>query len=212
MTIVEAVNLCLRGMQLAEVSALDEADIDATNALSAVNQKLGDLQSERWWFNTEPNWRLTANTLGHVAIPTNALSVVTTNSSRNEKDITIRGNRLYDTINHTFDIRPRMKNDHIEVTFIMKLTWDELPPIAQNYIAYAARRQFAQDTEVDTNRIQMLAREETVYEQRFLKENSRNKKTNYITDNVQNMTHLANIGGQNARSTTGRNILRRFNG
>lgn len=212
MTIVEAVNLCLRGMQLSEISALDDVDIDATNALSAINQKLNDLQSERWWFNTEPHWKMTANTLGHVAIPTNALSVVTTNVSYNEKDIAIRGNKLYDTINHTFDLRPRMSKGYIEVTFIMKLTWDELPPIAQTYIAYSARRQFAQDTEVDPNRIQMLATEEGKYEQRFLRENSRNQKHNYITDSVQNMTHLVNIGGQNARSTSGRSMFRRYNG
>lgn len=191
----------MRGSGLTTLASEDEYDTDALNAKDTVTSKAAEIQQKPRWFNVERNWKMLPNQLGQIAVPSTAHSVVTSGESRTYNNIVIRGNRLYDTINHTYDLSSQLNSEGALVcTFIMNLSWDELPPIARTYIAYSARRQFAQDFNLDGTRMQALVREEEEAFLIFETEDKANKKVNIHTDSSSVMSKMIAIGGPNAGS------------
>lgn len=200
MSLKDAVNLCLRGATLDEVASLEEIDTDAQSALSTVEHQSTMLQLQAWWFNTEPNWKLTPDQNGEITVPAGASSIVTSGSQQYLRNLAIRGSRLYDMQNHTYNLTDLLTGDgYIELTFIMELPFTELPLHARTAIAYWARAQFAQDSEVDLEKAKTQSPELARAVQYLERENRRNKKTNMYYDNPTVSAQLSLIGGMNGR-------------
>lgn len=206
---LDAINMCLRGISRDPVATVDDPDLDSALALSTIEQLSSDLQTVGYWFNKEYNWNLTLNTAGEVIVPNNALSVLPEGDNRGQW-LAIRGNRLYDVTNHTYNLTNRLNGKgEINLSFIMELEFDETPPVFRMAIAYMARRMFAQDLEVDQNRWQFQIRDEERTLQMLEKEEARHRRRNYLRDNAQVASNLAQIGGPNSHAYTNRVFPRR---
>ena len=161
-TKIDAINACLRGIGASPVSSLDDGNLDASIAGQVVDAVTADIQSKAWWFNREPNWKLSCDALGYIEIPNTVTDIVATDRS-DAGEITIRGNKLYDVTNHTYDFRERLKgNSSLSCTFTVTLSFEDLPPVAKKAVTYIARRLFAQDMEVDVNRWKFQSTDEKV--------------------------------------------------
>lgn len=206
-TKLNAINACLRGISLAPIAVDDESDIDASTASEVIDQIAHELQSKGWWFNKEHNWKLTPDPVtGFIAAPASALSIITTGYSR-AVGLTIRGTKIYDLYNHTFDLRNRTTSEgsdveYIEFSFITELPFEQIPPIARIAISYNARQQFAQDMEVDEKRWKFQTADADMAMTALLREEARNKKRNSLTDNAVNANFISRVGGSNSQTYT----------
>lgn len=203
-TRLDAINTCLRGIGIAPVETEDDPDLDAATASQVINQVSMDIQSRGWWFNKESNWHLTPDeTTGYISAPSSALSIITSGASRNE-GLTIRDNKIYDLYNHTYDLRDRAYSVpgsdilYIEFTFITELPFEDMPPVARQAVTFAARRQFAQDLEVDKSRYEFQAKDERTAYNNLLRENARNNKRNPFRDNSSIALFMSKAGGYNS--------------
>lgn len=195
-TLTEAVNLCLRGIGRSPVTNADDPDLDAATALSTILSVSKTLQAKGWYFNKEGNWKLAPDSSGNIYAPNNALDVISAKCSR-AAELTIRGNRIYDKISHSYDLRELVCGDgFISFTFILELHFEELPVMAANAIQYRARRMYAQDVEGDSQKWQFNKSDEEEAFAVLEMAERRNKKSNYLNNPaVQNF--MGFVEGQN---------------
>lgn len=206
-TELDAVNLCLRSIGREPVATLDTADLDAATAKDSIDQISLDIQSRNggWWFNREKGWGLEPNHLtGHVFLPNNALGLIEARCSFYDQGnrLAIRGNRLYDTDGHTYDLRGIVGQDgKIHVSMVLALEYEDLPPQARQVIAWTARRLFSNDTVGDT---QQDARDKYREDQAMAqleRAETRAMRYNYLRDNKGLSQRVSNmLGGYGRRS------------
>lgn len=140
-TELEAVNIMLSTIGEAPVNNLESGLVDAETAETILKNVSRDVQSHGWNFNSEPDYTVAADTSGNVILPTEivradlAQSETKFRSSKNE--YIQRGNKMYDKVNHTYNIGTALKLD-----VVVLLTFDLLPEIARRYIAIKASRIF----------------------------------------------------------------------
>lgn len=204
-TRLKAINACLRGVGLAPVATEDDTDLDAATAGQTLDQISTNIQSRGWWFNKESNWKITPDPVtGYIPAPPSAMSIVTAGGTR-DASLSIRGGLVYDMWNHTNDLRDRAVSgpgsnvSYVEFTFITRLAFNDLPPIAQQAIMYAARREFAQDLEVDEKRWKFQSNDEQMAMIAMVREDARASKRNSLRDNPATAAFLNQVGGVNSR-------------
>lgn len=195
-TKLEAINACLRGIGRDPVDSEDDPDLDAALAATTIDEVTTTLCSQSWWFNKEYNWKLTPNTLGEIQVPNTAQSVVPEAENRTQS-LVIRKNKLYDMVNHTFDMTDRLCNGVVVVSFLIDLDYEDLPPIARNAVKYIARREFAQDLEVDQVRWNFQSVDEERAVTQLQAENARHRRRNYLRDNRHVAGVVSRISGPN---------------
>lgn len=205
MTRLNAINACLRGIGLAPVATEDDPDLDAAIAGQTIDQVSTNIQSRGWWFNKEYNWKISPDPItGYIPAPSSVMSIISSGVSRDDS-LSIRAGLVYDLWNHTHDLRPRVVSDpgssveYIEFAFITRLAFNDLPPIAQQAIAYTARREFAQDLEVDEKRWKFQMQDEQMAMMAMLREDTRSTKRNNLRDNAAVASFLNQVGGVNSR-------------
>lgn len=203
-TELDAINLCLSGIGREPVSNIDTADLDAAMARSVLQQVSHDIQingGRGWWFNEEKGWKLQPEGgSGNIYLPNNTISILEARGSFYDvgSRLTIRGHRVYDTDDHTFDMRDNVgKNGTIEFTLLLLLKYDEIPSTAKSAIAWTARRIFSDDTIGDTNMHKVNMQNEQRAFANLEMENRRTLRTNYLRDNSQIRGRLGRIQGYN---------------
>lgn len=200
-TKTNAVNTMLRGISIAPVPNTDDPDDDVGMALQTLDQVSFDIQSRGWWFNKESNWQLTPDPIsGEVSVPSAAIDILAEGSNRGN-GLVIRNNVIYDTLNHTNDLTSRVDTDgKINLQFIFYLTFEQLPPVAKNLIAYVARRQFAQDQQVDKDRWSFQKRDEEDAWKTMQRMEAVHKRRNQFSNNAVMNEFINRVGGPNARA------------
>ena len=154
-----AVNLCLQSIGRQPVPAIDVMDLDVAQAMQCIEAKMVDTLDnggEGWWFNTETNWGLTADAFtGEVQVPNNVLAITecTINGKSYSERLTVRAGRLWDKVQHTFDLSTLLKGADVVVTFVLFIEFNDMPVSAQRYVQAAARAMFAWDVEGDPNKL-----------------------------------------------------------
>lgn len=199
--ILSAVNLCLAGIGREPVPELETPDLDSAMALAIIEQVSLDLQNnggKGWWFNTERGWKLPLQKNGSVNLPNNTLSLLQERGWGGEPQhqLSIRGNRLYDTEGHTYDLS-LIADDFIQVSLIMLLPFEDLPVTARSAIAWRSRFLFSSDM---VGNPEVLKVEETnvgMAMQALTSEHSRSTRRNALTDNKLVNNRLGRIGGVN---------------
>mgnify|MGYP003637390196 FL=1 len=140
-TELEAVNIMLSTIGEAPVNNLDSGLVDAETAETILKNVSRDVQSHGWNFNSEPDYTVAADSSGNVILPTEIVRADLANSEtkyRSSKNEYIqRGNKMYDKVNHTYNIGKALKLD-----VVVLLTFDLLPEIARRYITIKASRIF----------------------------------------------------------------------
>ena len=138
-TELEAVNTIISTIGEAPVSTLENNSLeDVTAAKNILDETVVDVQSTGWNFNREYNFKINPDTDGNVNIPANAVYADSSNRGNTaDKDVVIRGTKLYDRENQTFTF-----TDPQYVDLILILPWDDLPQPARRLITIKAARRF----------------------------------------------------------------------
>lgn len=136
-TELEAVNLMLSTIGEAPVNDLSDSGLgDVSAASTRLHSVSRKVQTEGWHFNTEIDYPLSPTIDGYLLVPANTLRVDTT-KEYGDKDVTLRGSRLYDRKEHTY-----VFTDTLKVELVVFLAFTDLPEAARNYIAIKAAREF----------------------------------------------------------------------
>ena len=158
-TELEAVNIMLSTIGEAPVNNLNSGLEDAETAETILKNVSRDVQSHGWNFNSEPDYTVAADSSGNVILPTEIVRADLANSEtkyRSSKNEYIqRGNKMYDKVNHTYNIGKALKLD-----VVVLLTFDLLPEIARRYIAIKASRIFQERVVGSTELSQMNRNDE----------------------------------------------------
>lgn len=139
---LDAVNIMLGTIGESPINSLDAATgvVDAVTARAILSEVSVQVQEEGWHFNTEYEFVLTpALGTNEIYVPANAIEVDASAYDRNDIDVAIRGNRLYDRKNKTFQFLQDIKAD-----LTILLEFNELPQAARHYITVRAARVFQQ--------------------------------------------------------------------
>ena len=139
---LDAINIMLGTIGESPINSLDAATgvVDAVTARSILSEVSVQVQEEGWHFNTEYEFVLTPSLDSkEIYVPANAIEVDASAYDRNDIDVAIRGNRLYDRKNKTFQFQQDIKAD-----LTILLEFNELPQAARHYITVRAARVFQQ--------------------------------------------------------------------
>ncbi len=137
-TQLSAVNSILSTIGEAPVNSLSSGLVDAETAETVLNEVSRDVQSLGWNFNSEPNYTVAADTNGNVVLPRQVMRADSTSKYRSSKNEYVqRGNKMYDKVNHTYNIGKSLTLD-----VVVLLAFDELPEVARRYITIKASRLF----------------------------------------------------------------------
>ena len=209
-TKLDAVNECLAAIGDSPVSSLDEYNADADSAERAISVLSRTIQTnggKGWWFNTEWCISYTPNpTTGYVQLPNNLLADdIALDPQRYVSDDTyrlaVRGFKLYDTYNSTYDMRHiSALSDDGKVylkNIIIQLEFDALPQVVKDAVTAAARMKFAQDFEADYKRVELLREPARLAYFLIQKDELKHRKHNYIKDNETIENFIVKAGGRN---------------
>lgn len=107
--------------------------VDAASALNLIRSTSRRLQKRGWSFNLDEGYRLVPDVNGEIILPPNTLKV----DSADDSGLVARGNRLYDPVEHTFEI-----GKAVLVDIVFGLDFDLLPETARDYITVTAGVRF----------------------------------------------------------------------
>lgn len=141
---LDAVNTMLSSIGEAPVSSLSSGLIEAEIAESILDTVDREVQSMGWHFNTELNKSFAQSLAGEIILPADILRADATLKA-NSPDLVQRGLKMYDRVNHTFNIGTSAALD-----IVIQLLFDDLPEVAKRYIVLRATRIF-QDRVVGSN-------------------------------------------------------------
>jgi len=136
-TELDAINTMLSVIGEAPVNTVeDNGIVDAVLALQILRSTSREVQARGWHFNTEKNYPLTPDTDGFLVLPNTVLRADTVDSS-SDIDVVVRGNRLYNRRDHTFQFEKE-----VYVDMVILLEFDELPEPARHFITIRSARIF----------------------------------------------------------------------
>lgn len=203
-TELDAVNLCLSGIGREPVSSLETNDLDAAMARAVIDQTSLDIQNNGgrgWWFNKEKSWKLQPDSgTGRIRLPNNTLSILEARGNFYDvgNRLTVRGRYVYDTDDHTYDMRDNVGGDGtIHFMLLLLLEYEMLPAVARSAISWRSRRIFADDVVGDVNQHEINMRNEQRSFGLLEVENRRTLRSNYLKDNLMVNSRLGLIGGSN---------------
>jgi hypothetical protein len=141
-TELDAINIMLGTIGESPINSLDAATgvVDAVTARAILAEVSVQVQEEGWHFNTEYEFELTPElTSKEIYVPPNVIEADASKYDRNDIDVAIRGNRLYDRKNKTYQFERPIKAD-----LTVLLEFNELPQAARHYITIRSARVFQQ--------------------------------------------------------------------
>ena len=176
-TELTAVNAMLATVGEAPINTLDNVGVvDAITAIAALAEVTRELLVEGYTFNTDENFPLIPDGFSpfEIKIPPNALSVVP-----NDKTLTVRGNRVYDTTRFSYDFQG---TDKVECQMIWGLDFSELPEVTRQYVAIRAARRFQKRAVASMVLHEITAEDERQSMWVHRKANTRIKRKKYLLD------------------------------
>jgi hypothetical protein len=169
------------------LTALAEPHTFKSAALRKLAKANRDVQSQGWWFNTEAITLSPAPVTGHIQL---AGDVIKWQSGVRTTDLLVRGmpkpwvvqrgTRLYDTRLRSFTLTEEVVG---EVTRLVP--YEDLPPVAQDFVSAQAVLRFQSDFDADNSRRQELMQEWQLARQLLNSEQIRQSSVNAINNNVR---------------------------
>ena len=138
-TELDAVNTLLNAIGSTQINTLENPqNADAIHARETLRSAVRDVQSEKWYFNTEENYRLAvdANTK-KIPIPANLIAIDFMGRYGEISPYVIRKGYLYDKVKHTY-----LFDKDVFCNVQWCFDFDELPETAKRYVTARAARQF----------------------------------------------------------------------
>lgn len=151
-TTLDVLNQMLHVMGEQPVSSPTSTHPSAISAFVTLNRVARQFQTRGWWFNREIDLPLLPQSdTGFIIIPDGTIDIdpVDPNSR-----LVQRGNKLYDPVNHTYNI-----GQTVLVDCIIQLPIEELPEVAVNYLIAKAKHDVYVDDDGDETKSTQLARD-----------------------------------------------------
>lgn len=139
---LDAINILLGAIQEAPITSLDEASEQSPDAQTARNylqREHKTLLKKGWVWNTDIAFPLTPDANGQVDLPAGLLKLDNVeNGFENRSRYVARGLRLYDRVDHTYNIT----NTDLTADVVVLLDFPDIPEAARDYIVKKATRKF----------------------------------------------------------------------
>lgn len=138
-TKLEAVNRLLHRIKTRQLGSLEELlNEDHLNAIRSIDQTLLEVLMEGWRFNTDRDFPLTPDDDGYLQLPETSLSWELSRCGVDPRDYTERRGRIYNnkTRSDVFTSGLTLKK------IIHNMDFEDVPPVAREYIAIKAERIF----------------------------------------------------------------------
>lgn len=137
-TELDAINTMLSAIGEAPVNTVeDNGVVDAVMARQILRTESRAVQAKGWHFNTEKAYTLTPTYPDkNLVLPTSVLRADTVYPD-NSTDVAVRGDKLYDRVNHTYQFSTAVKVD-----MVILLEFEELPEPVRQYITIRSARIF----------------------------------------------------------------------
>lgn len=171
-TLLEAINTLLAAIGSSPVTNTDTPqNADAIIAKNNINRALKDIQTEKWYFNSESDYPLTPDVNGIIHIPNNIINIDFTGRLGEGNRFVIRGKKLYDRLNHTFKIDEQLVAD-----VVLCLEYDEIPESAAQYVIARAARRYQEEMLGDPSLRTWTKQDEDIARSKLLDEDLRMRK------------------------------------
>jgi hypothetical protein len=146
-TLLDAVNELLSTIGEAPVNSLgDNLTSDVATAKATLERVSREVQAAGWHFNTEKDYPLVPSEDGSITLPANCVRADIDPMRYTDIDLVQRGSKLYDRLNHTYNIGQTIYAD-----LVVLLDFEELVEAARTYIGSGTLHDF-------TARDEMMAR------------------------------------------------------
>lgn len=150
-----AVNLLLRKVGTRKVGSVDVQHPDVVDAKDTLDIEVEGVLSRGWWFNKRASVRHEPDSNGLINLGTNIIRIEPDYETRRiYPELALKGNRVYDTVNNTFNMKQAIVIDEY-----VDLDWEAIPVAAQMYIAYKAAAEYVSDKLEDTAKANKLERD-----------------------------------------------------
>lgn len=179
-TILDCVNDMLATMGEAPLNQLDEDHPYVAAGVRYVSSTNKKVQGSGWWFNTE-TLRLTPDPeSGFIYVPND---ILTAEGLRGQTGIpacryeyTLRGRRLYDLTNGTYEIA----ENPVYLKVIREVPFEDLPPTAQDAIGITAVLRFQMNYDGDRQKLEELKVDQNASWQTLKAEHIRQVRANFL--------------------------------
>lgn len=148
LTELDAVNIMLSTIGESPVSSLsaDQSTVDVSLARQILREVSVNVLEEGWQFNTEKEFPMTPEAdTGFISIPADCIQIDASTStpisgnSYGNRDVAMRGGKLYDRTARTF-----VFTGSLTVDMVILLDFQDMPQAARHYITIRAARVFQQ--------------------------------------------------------------------
>ena len=173
-TELDAINILLAAIGTAPVNNIDTANTDAVMAKNYINNARKEIQTEKWYFNTEDNYLLTPDIHNEIHLPTNILNIDSIGRFGENTNLIPRGKKLYDRLNHTYKIP-----NPVTANILLCLEIDELPETAVQYIIAKAARKYQEELLGDPSLRTWTKEDEATARGRLIDEDLRIRKLSF---------------------------------
>ena len=173
-TELDAINILLAAIGTAPVNSLNTANTDAVMAKNYINNALKEIQTEKWYFNTEENYQLTPDINSEIHLADNIINIDSIGRFGENTNLIPRGKKLYDRLNHTYKIP-----QPITANIILCLEFDELPETAIQYIIAKAARKYQEELLGDPSLRTWTKEDEATARGRLIDEDLRIRKLSF---------------------------------
>lgn len=171
LTQLDIINDMLASTGTAPLTASDNRHPAYLKASNTLNRVSGAVQNLGLWFNTTYP-ELLPNTSGEVIVPNGTLSA---DPLDRKKDYSFRGSKLYNIKTRSFNI-----GEKVRVKLVSKLSFNEMPNTALEYIRAKAKLEFYIDEDGVDPKLTRYTQLMQVAWTELYREHLRNRDTNYF--------------------------------
>ena len=178
-TTLEVVNGCLASMGEAPLSSLVEPHAMKGAAVAELNRANKTVQSKGRWFNTEVVSLNPDSVNGWITLAGDAIKFESGSKTSPAKPWLVqRGNRLYN-----LNTRSYVVGEGVEGRIVRLVPFEELPPVAADFIGTTAVLKFQSNFDGDNNKRQELKEDNNRARIEFMAEDIRQRRVNLLDSN-----------------------------
>lgn len=178
-TTLEVVNGCLASMGETPLSSLVEPHAMKGAAIAELNRANKTVQSKGRWFNTEEVSFNPDSVNGWITLAGDAIKFESGSKTAPAKPWLVqRGNRLYN-----LNTRSYVVGEGVEGRIVRLVPFEELPPVAADFIATTAVLKFQSNFDGDNNKRQELKEDNNRARIEFMAEDIRQRRVNLLDSN-----------------------------
>ena len=204
-SLLDAVNICLENIGEQPVNNLDNEQIqDARVAERTILEVHKQEQVRGWSWNREYAYPFSKNALNEIRVPDTVIEF-SPNSYQWNGRFQLRGQRVYDLLNRTYDLDDTISEITADVIFL--LAWDDVPEAFNRFVTIRAARVFSDRTLGSEALFKYTAKDEADAQALLMRMENEQEQANILTGAYSFPTYQPNTGLMNRRVANGYSIF-----